>query len=144
MRCAKCQHVWLATAPVTDERKQQVLEQQRQEVRKALQEKIVTDKKTSAPAAQKDPAKLVAYLKIAVALLIVLNLGAALAFNKNIIGQTAFYDMIGQYDTKSIEIDPNSSITNTPHKSGTDVVVNWSIKNTSGKAVKNPSVRIKL
>jgi predicted Zn finger-like uncharacterized protein len=145
VRCAKCAHVWHAEAPVTEERKQQVLEEQRQEVRKALQEKIVTEKKPAA--AKPEPTeskKLINYLKIAASVLLLLNVGALLTFNKSIIGQTSFYDMIGQYDTKSITIDPNSSVASKAPKKGTDVVVNWSIKNTSGKAVTNPSVRIKL
>lgn len=140
VRCSQCKHIWFAEP----EDKPATLQ---------IKAPKASDKpqiaKSSIKASEDDdlPKKLLStkFLKVAVSVLVLLNLGAFVWFNKSIIGQTAFYDLIGQYDTKAWEIDTYSAgVKQQSNKTGSVVEIAWNLKNTSTKPMRVPEVRFKL
>jgi predicted Zn finger-like uncharacterized protein len=148
LRCANCKHVWHVNPPEVE-----LVERTPEPVEEKIQPKIRSDKtdavpapkKTDLPEEEKESQRLVSVslLKVAASILVVLNFVAFIYFNKDIIGQTAFYDTVGNYDTKAIEI-ANSDITALPAEKGTNLQIAWAVKNTSTKILKMPVVRFRL
>lgn len=150
VRCANCKHIWHVSPPELELR-----EKGTETVEEKIEPKVVRteekpvqpvpSKKVDIPEEEKETAKKVSLglLKVAASILIILNFVAFIYFNKGIIGQTAFYDTVGNYDTKAIEIS-NSTITSTPVDKGTNLQIAWAVKNTSTRTLKMPVVRFRL
>jgi len=138
VRCSNCSHVWLATAEANPAEPHikalKVPAGGNSAVNKNVDD---AEDKTSKFLSAK-------YLKIAASVLILMNFVAFIWFNKSVVGQAAFYDVIGQYDTKAWEIDSHIANASPFNKSGSMVEVAWNLKNTSTKAMQLPEVRFQL
>lgn len=142
VRCSSCSHVWHVSLPTSELPKPEVPQPQ-EAASQRIKAETKTVKTTAKVVEDKKPFVSTSLLKIAASILILLNFGAFVLFNKEIIGQTAFYDMVGQYDTKAVEIE-NHEIIATPQPNGTNLQISWVVKNTSSKQAKMPVVRFRL
>lgn len=144
VRCGNCAHVWLQkpadAAAVAKEK--EVIKQQQENLQQAAKDKAAGIQ-PSLPAVFSKP-KAIKRLRVAAVILLALNVFGFIFFNKGMIGQTGFYDMIGQYQTDGVEI---SSVKLLPEKivNGEKVnMVEWSIRNTTKLERNLPARRIRL
>lgn len=139
VRCSSCKHIWVAQPAgiAADEGPAEV----KQEFKPKAEPRVVSHNVSDEKEGRKFLSK--SFLKVAASLLIIFNFVAFVVFNKSIIGQTAFYDMVGQYDTKAIEITSHDLTINKATK-GTDLQIAWVAKNTSTKNMKMPVVRFRI
>ncbi len=147
VRCANCKHVWHVSPPELE-----LAEKKPEPAAPAdkVQPKIKSDKneataKKAEIAEESDNPKRVSLslLKVAASVLVVLNFVVFVYFNKGIIGQTAFYDTVGNYDTKAMEI-VSTNVTPVASEKGTNLQIAWAVKNTSARTLKMPVVRFRL
>jgi predicted Zn finger-like uncharacterized protein len=142
VRCSSCHHIWLVKPPELELTEATAAKPQpKQEFTPKAEPRVVTHAVSEDIEDEKQVSR--SLLKVAASFLIILNFGAFVFFNKDIIGQTQFYDMVGQYDTKAIEITSHD-ITSIPQAKGTNLQIAWVVKNTSTKPMKMPIVRFKL
>lgn len=104
VRCGKCVHVWHQEPPTEE---QVVIERQvRKEQAQNLAQAAVAEKAGAKPNLPTvfEGKKAPKWLKAACWALFVANVFAFVLLNKPLIGQTAFYDMISDYDSSGVKI----------------------------------------
>ena len=154
VRCANCKHIWHVNPPGMEEdvKAPTPAPVPAPEPESKVQPKIRSDKPEAVAAAKKsdvpDDVKggrfvSLSALKVAASVLVILNFVSFIYFNKDIIGQTAFYDTVGNYETKAVEI-VSPQITSIPAEKGSNLQIAWAVKNTSTKTLKMPIVRFRL
>lgn len=144
VRCGSCQHVWFQEPPAPEVTKavEDVKKEQEENLKKAVQNKA-EGKAPSLPAVTK-PVPAPNWLKAATVILIAFNFLLFLVLNKGIVGQTSFYDLIGQYDTANVTIQNVEFLEPIVEEDGTVYFVDWSIRNTSDLTKYLPVKRIIL
>ena len=146
LRCTNCKHVWHVNPPEIELSEKKIVfagERVEPKIRSGKTDNRAT---TMPDELKKSRIKKIASpsgLKIVASILIILNFVSFIYFNKGIIGQTAFYDTVGNYDTKAVEITSHE-ITAKPMEKGSNLQIAWSVKNTSTRTLKMPIVRFRL
>ena len=104
VRCGNCAHVWEQDAP--DERDVQVekkiIKDQEQNLAAAVEARAAGIKPSLPVVVVVKPVP--KWMKVAVVVLVFMNAFGFIIFNKQLIGQTGFYNMLGNYDTRNITI----------------------------------------
>lgn len=144
VRCGKCAHVWKQEAPSQEDIG---LSRQVRKEQTANLQKLASDKKDGVkpnlPTVIKSPlAKKI--LKVACWLLFVLNVGAFILLNKQLIGQTAFYDMIGDYDTAGIRIEDVKFDEPYEKEGETTYYFDWAVRNDRQTPMRIPHAKLAL
>lgn len=129
--CGNCDHVWHQMPQPPEVKK--VVEEVRKEQAENLKQAVKNKAEGKAPSLPivVEQRHAPSWLKAAVVALVMMNFLSFLIFNKEIIGETPFYELIGQYDTSGIKI-VNPKLLD-PKKEGDKNVyfVSWSVQNTS-------------
>ncbi len=144
VRCGTCSHVWFQEA-VGEEQviaEQEIIREQEENLKQAIQNRA-EGKEPSLPSVV-EPQTVPRWLKVAVGVLIVVNFAVFLILNKELLGQTTFYDVIGQYETRGMVIDSAVLTRSDSDMEGRVHYVDWSIRNLSGTSRKVPAKRIML
>lgn len=144
VRCGKCAHVWKQDPPSAED--VGVSRQVRLEQKENLQQ-MAADKQAGVepnlPTVVK-ASKAVKLLKVACWLFFIANVVVFILLNKQLIGQTAFYDLIGDYDTAGVEIDGIKF--DEPFKSdgNTTYYFDWGVKNARAEPMQLPHYKLSL
>ncbi len=142
VRCGSCGHVWLQMPPTLEqqEKEKEIAVSQAENLKKAVAEKAQGIEPSLPTVAIIAPPR---WMRAAVVLLAVANVAAFIICNKHTIGQTSFYDMIGQYDTSGVIIS-DASITAPKEETGKKVYyLDWSVQNTSKESRQYPYDRVR-
>ncbi len=143
VRCGNCSAVWFVKPPepetVAEEKK--VEKEQKENLKEAVAQKAagVEPSLPSTVVTQPVPK----WLKAAVVVLVFANALAFVVLNKKMIGQTSFYDMLGQYETKGLEISA-ASVSFKEEEGKKVAELEWAIENTSDERRDLPARRIKI
>ncbi|PIR32800.1 MAG: hypothetical protein COV36_03655 [Alphaproteobacteria bacterium CG11_big_fil_rev_8_21_14_0_20_44_7] len=144
VRCGKCSHIWHQepAAPEQAKLEADVKKEQAENLRKAAQQKARKEEPALPVVYEKKHAP--KFLKIAAAVLLFVNIITFVMLSKDIIGQTKFYDLIGQYNTAGVMIDDVQMLA--PHESEEKMIysIDWRIKNNSKSKRELPARRISL
>lgn len=144
VRCGKCAHIWSQEPPTPEDigLSRQVRKEQKENL-----EKVATDRKAGVkpnlPTVIKS-GKAKRLLKVACWLLFVANVGVFILLNKPLIGQTAFYDLIGDYDSSGVKI--SSVKFGEPYKTKAKTIYyfDWEVENERPYEKKIPHAKLAL
>ena len=141
VRCGACGSVWFEkpAAPVIAVQEKEIAEAQTENLKEVVR-KQAAGIKPSLPTVY-EPVAAPKWLKAAVVVLTIANVGAFIFLNKSLIGQTTFYDMVGQYQTADMAITNASLVAEKGEKK---YAVQWSVINNSKAKRDLPARRIKL
>ena len=143
VRCGKCSHVW-SQQPATPEQigmERQVRKEQKDNLAKAYADQKA-GVEPNLPVVHKQ--KSTKWLKAACWLLFAFNVWAFIVLNKPMIGQTSFYDMIGDYDTAGLKIQDIKF--NVPYKNKDKVTYyfDWAVKSARQDPMRVPHAQLSL
>ena len=144
VRCGKCTHVWQQEPPSTEDVStvRQVRIEQTENLAKAVADKKA-GVKPNLPALR-GAGKIRKALKVACWLLFIFNVFAFILYNKDVVGQTAFYDMIGDYDSRGVEIADVKFTEPLVTKDKIVYYFDWDVQNTRQAPMKVPHVKLAL
>lgn len=144
VRCGKCGNVWhqepAAAEKVAAEK--EIVKKQQENLKEAVAQKVAGVKPSL-------PSVVVAvgtpkWLKNSVYVLVVANLFVFAWCNKATIGQTSFYDKIGQYETKGVVITETELIPGEAAHGSKKYFVQWSVQNNTKEKMDLPKLRLSL
>ena len=142
VRCGNCSHIW-SQEPLDDEAvslENKIIDEQNENLAAAVKAKA-EGVKPSLPIVV--VTKIVPkWMKAAVVLLVVLNIFSFLILNKQMIGQTGFYTMLGNYDTKNISLE-NSQLS-TLAGDDKNLYLSWAVHNDNKAAMQVPERRVQI
>lgn len=143
VRCGHCAAVWFVKPPAPEkvEEEKKIAEAQKENLKQAVADKAAGIKPELPSTVVSQPAP--KWMKAAVFVLVIANALTFVLFNKEMIGQTSFYDLVGQYDSQGVEIDYAELHIGEGEK-GKKYTIEWSITNTSDEKRQLPARRIKL
>lgn len=143
VRCGNCSSVWFVKPPAPGKvaEEKQIAVEQKENLKEAVAQKAagVEPSLPSVVVTMQVPK----WLKAAVVVLVLANAFAFVLLNKNMIGQTSFYELVGQYRTDGVEI-ANAELVIKDEKGKKKYKIEWSIQNSSDEARDLPARRIKL
>ena len=144
VRCGNCAAIWFVKPPAAEAVKEekQVAQAQEENLKEAVA-KQAAGVKPSLPAVY-EPVEVPKWLKAAVIILVVINIGAFIFLNKKLIGQTSFYDMVGQYQTSDVVIKDAGLVVGTNKKGDKTYAIKATIVNNSKEHRQLPVQRIKV
>lgn len=144
VRCGKCEHVWEQEPPSQEDVAE--LKQVKAEQAENLA-KIVTDKrngvKPNLPTVIKS-SKFKRLLKVACWLLFVANVLVFILLNKPLIGQTEFYDLIGDYDSAGVKISSVKFKEPFEEDGKNNYFFDWQVKNDRQNPMRVPHAKMAL
>lgn len=129
VRCGSCAYVWhqepLSPEAIVNE--QEIIRNQQENLREAVQQQA-DGVRPSLPTIVTLP-KRIRRLRVAIFVLVIANALAFIILHKQLIGQTGFYNLIGQYNTKDLKIT-GVSLLEPKEENGKQInYVEWSITN---------------
>lgn len=144
VRCGKCANVW-SQEPATPEQigmERQVRKEQKENLSKAYaDQKAGVEPNLPTVVSVNKTAK---WLKVACWVVFIVNVFAFITLNKQLIGQTRFYDMIGDYDTAGLKIQDIKF--NEPYKTKGKVsyYFDWAVKSVRQDSMRVPHAQLSL
>lgn len=144
VRCGNCMHVWHQDAPTVEAvvAEKEIIKNQEENLREAVKQQA-DGVKPSLPTVLEDNGSF-KMLRALIVLLVVANALAFVVTNKPLIGQTGFYDLIGQYDTDGVIISEVSLLEPKEENGKLINYVAWTVSNTRKTKMEMPIRRIRL
>ena len=144
VRCGKCEHIWQQEPPSPEQ--VGVERQVRKEQKDNLSKAFADDKAGIQPNLPTviEASKITKWLKVACWLLFAGNIFAFILLNKPLIGQTAFYDLIGDYDSAGVKIQDVKFSEPSKSKNKTTYFFDWAVKSDRQEPIRVPHVRLSL
>jgi hypothetical protein len=144
VRCGKCAHVWQQEPPTPEDigLSRAVRKEQNENLKKVAADRKAGVKPNLPTVIKTGGIKRL--LKVACWLLFVGNVFVFILLNKPLIGQTAFYDLIGDYDSSGVKIE--TVIFNEPYNTDGKVTYyfDWELKNERSYPVQIPHAKMAM